>query len=147
VIAAPSGTRRSEARTGTTDPKVHFRAAAKEAAARDEDAPQPRRRGKKDGERDSGMMRPPLRFARALTTRARPKAHTDRHEMREDFRSECASFTRSRGEGLSHASDFRLDGFDPESAGSLCNPLSFGGGDLGFSEDLDAGTEYNYDSL
>jgi hypothetical protein len=129
------------------DPKASFREAAKEAAAREEDAPQPRRRGKKDGERDGGMMRPTLRFARALTTQARPKSHTGCNEMREDFRNECAALTASRGDGLRHESGFRLDGLDPESAGSLCSPLAFGGGDLGFSEDFDAGTEYSYDGL
>lgn len=146
MIAAPSGTRRSEARTGTSGPKISFRAVAKEIAARDEDAPRPRRRGEKGGDRDSGMMRLAMRFARELTAHSRTRSHAGA-DMREDFRYEGAVTTAPRNDGLRHARGFQLDALDPESAGSLCNPLAFDGGDLGFSEDFDAGTEYSYGGL
>lgn len=144
MIAAPSGPRRSEARTGTSDAKIGFRAAAKETAARNEDTPQPLRRGEKDGDRDSGMMRLAVRFARALTTYPRPRSHSG-GDMREDFRNEGAMTTASRSDGLRRAGGFQLDALDPEPAASLCNPLAFDGSDLGFGEDFDAGAEYSYD--
>jgi hypothetical protein len=135
---------RSQNRTIVGAIKDLFRAAAKKTTAPDDDQPQPRRRGTKDGERGSSTMRLAVRFARAFTVRC-PRAHVD-GDTREKFRNESAITTAPRSDWLCHAGGFRLDALDPESAGSLCNPLAFGGGDLGFSEDFDAGTDYGYDS-
>jgi hypothetical protein len=59
---------------------------------RAEDEPEPQRRGKKDGDRDSGMMRFALRFSRRLGTKA---AHPINGEMRDGFREARAAVTQA----------------------------------------------------
>jgi hypothetical protein len=82
----------SQNRTIAGAVKALFRDAVQALLGRDhaEDEPQPEGRGKKDGERDSGMMQFARRFARRLETTAQRAANM---EMRDDFREVRAEVT------------------------------------------------------
>jgi len=85
----------SRNRTITGSIRALFRSAAKAVTDADDEPPPERRRDRKEGDRDGGMMRFALRFSRLFAAkRARPQQTAQVEDVREGFRTERAAITR-----------------------------------------------------
>lgn len=135
---AVGGTARgSKQRTIGSGIKAWFQAARSITRGEDKEEP-PKKRTQKEGDRDSGMMRFALRFARHIGRAAR--AVPAMKAARKGFKTAQAAITASSETGGFTAGVALLD------PSALTNPLGFFEGDEAYQceENFDIETEHNY---